>query len=163
MFLLHETELLQLVQNINKVTLAVHHLKMTCLWEARRLLHNDIRLNVTKGLNSEALFPPREMPVHIVGPFWEHQEWPGCHLNIVVKKWLLKSEYIRDNARLVVHWTIALSTTWRQEAPDVKLRLVSSAFCSLQIRKARPDFAELDVFLGQHILLTLEQHFNPNI
>ncbi len=26
---------------------------------------------------------------------------------------------------------------------------------------ARPDFAELDVFLGQHILLTLEQHFNP--
>ncbi len=28
---------------------------------------------------------------------------------------------------------------------------------------ARPDFAELDVFLGQHILLTLEQHFNPKI
>ncbi len=26
-----------------------------------------------------------------------------------------------------------------------------------------PDFAELDVFLGQHILLTLEQHFNPKI
>ncbi len=26
---------------------------------------------------------------------------------------------------------------------------------------ARPDFAELDVFLIQHILLTLEQHFNP--
>ncbi len=25
---------------------------------------------------------------------------------------------------------------------------------------SRPDFAELDVFLGQHILLTLE-HFNP--
>ncbi len=30
-------------------------------------------------------------------------------------------------------------------------------------REARPDFAELDVFLGQHILLTLEQHFNPKI
>ncbi len=29
--------------------------------------------------------------------------------------------------------------------------------------KARPDFAELDVFLGQHILLTLEQHFNPKM
>ncbi len=28
--------------------------------------------------------------------------------------------------------------------------------------KARPDFAELDVFLGQHILLTLG-HFNPKI
>ncbi len=26
---------------------------------------------------------------------------------------------------------------------------------------ARPDFAELDAFLGQHILFTLEQHFNP--
>ncbi len=26
-----------------------------------------------------------------------------------------------------------------------------------------PDFSELDVFLGQHILLTLEQHFNPKI
>ncbi len=26
---------------------------------------------------------------------------------------------------------------------------------------AHPDFAELDVFLGQHMLLTLEQHFNP--
>ncbi len=30
------------------------------------------------------------------------------------------------------------------------------------ILSARPDFAELDVFWGQHILLTLEQHFNPN-
>ncbi len=30
-------------------------------------------------------------------------------------------------------------------------------------RLARPDFAELDVFPGQHILLTLEQHFNPKI
>ncbi len=28
---------------------------------------------------------------------------------------------------------------------------------------ARPDIAELDVFLGQHILLTLEQHLNPKI
>ncbi len=28
---------------------------------------------------------------------------------------------------------------------------------------ARPDFAELDVFLGQQILLTLEQHFNPKL
>ncbi len=30
-------------------------------------------------------------------------------------------------------------------------------------RFARPDFAELYVFLGQHILLTLEQHFYPKI
>ncbi len=30
-------------------------------------------------------------------------------------------------------------------------------------REARPDFAELDVFLGQHILLTLEQHFNSKM
>ncbi len=37
-FLLHKTELLQLVQNKNKVTLAVHQLKMTSLSEARRLL-----------------------------------------------------------------------------------------------------------------------------
>ncbi len=28
---------------------------------------------------------------------------------------------------------------------------------------ARPDFAELDVFLSQHILLTMELNFNPNI
>ncbi len=28
---------------------------------------------------------------------------------------------------------------------------------------ARPDFAELDVFLGQHIFMTLEQHFNPKM
>ncbi len=27
----------------------------------------------------------------------------------------------------------------------------------------RPDFAELDLFLGQHILLTLGQHFNQTI
>ncbi len=33
----------------------------------------------------------------------------------------------------------------------------------LWLSVARPDFAELDVFLGQHILLTLEQHFNPKI
>ncbi len=26
-----------------------------------------------------------------------------------------------------------------------------------------PDFAELDVFLGQHIVLSLEQHLNPKI
>ncbi len=31
------------------------------------------------------------------------------------------------------------------------------------VTDARPDFAELDVFLGQHILLTLEQHFNSKI
>ncbi len=31
------------------------------------------------------------------------------------------------------------------------------------VRQARPNIAELDVFLGQHILLTLEQHFNPKI
>ncbi len=29
--------------------------------------------------------------------------------------------------------------------------------------EARPDFTKLDVFLGQHILLTLEQHFNPKM
>lgn len=28
---------------------------------------------------------------------------------------------------------------------------------------ACPDFAELDVLLGQHIVLTLEQHFKPKI
>ncbi len=28
---------------------------------------------------------------------------------------------------------------------------------------AHPDFAELDVSLGQHILLTLEQHFNSKM
>ncbi len=28
---------------------------------------------------------------------------------------------------------------------------------------ARPDFAEIEVFLGQHILLTLKQHFNKKI
>ncbi len=76
-FLLHKTELLQLVQNKNKVTLVVHQLKMTSLSEARRLLH--IRLTVTEGLNSKALFPPEKCL------FWEHQEWPGCRLNIAVK------------------------------------------------------------------------------
>ncbi len=35
------------------------------------------------------------------------------------------------------------------------LRMISEGSCD-----ARPDFAELDVFLGQHILLTLEQPFN---
>ncbi len=30
-------------------------------------------------------------------------------------------------------------------------------------REANPDFAELDVFLSQHILLILEQHFNPKM
>ncbi len=34
---------------------------------------------------------------------------------------------------------------------------------ALACTDARPDFAELDVFLGQHILLTLEQHFNPKM
>ncbi len=38
-FLLHGTELLQLAQNENKVTLVVHQLKITCLSETRRLLH----------------------------------------------------------------------------------------------------------------------------
>ncbi len=38
-FLLQGTELLQFEQNENKVTLAVHQLKMMCLSEARRLLH----------------------------------------------------------------------------------------------------------------------------
>ncbi len=38
-FLLHGMELLQLVQNENKVTLAVHQLKMTCLSETQRILH----------------------------------------------------------------------------------------------------------------------------
>ncbi len=37
-------------------------------------------------------------------------------------------------------------------------------FSHLQVTwHTRPDFAELDVFLGQHILLTLEQHFNPKM
>ncbi len=59
MFLLHETELLQLVQNVNNVTLAVHHLKMPCLSETR---------SVTKGLNSEALFPPEKC----LSTLWDH-------------------------------------------------------------------------------------------
>ncbi len=54
-FLLRETELLQLAQNETKVTLAVHQLKTTCLSEAWRLLH--IRLTVTGVLNSDGLFP----------------------------------------------------------------------------------------------------------
>ncbi len=33
----------------------------------------------------------------------------------------------------------------------------------LSLADARPDFAELDVFLGQHILLSLEQHFNQKM
>ncbi len=41
MFLLHGTELLQLAQNENKVTLAVHQLKMPCLSETRRLQHPE--------------------------------------------------------------------------------------------------------------------------
>ncbi len=36
-------------------------------------------------------------------------------------------------------------------------------FGRLTVTEARPDIAELHVFLGQHILLTLEQHFNPKI
>ncbi len=35
---------------------------------------------------------------------------------------------------------------------------LAPAYCT-----ARPDIAKLDVFLGQHILLTLEQPFNPKI
>ncbi len=31
------------------------------------------------------------------------------------------------------------------------------------VNTAGPDFAELDEFLGQHILLTLEEHFNSKI
>ncbi len=33
----------------------------------------------------------------------------------------------------------------------------------LSLADARPDFAELDVFLDQHILLSLEQHFNQKM
>ncbi len=33
----------------------------------------------------------------------------------------------------------------------------------LWVESAHPDFAELDVFLGQHILLTLQQYFNPKM
>ncbi len=36
-------------------------------------------------------------------------------------------------------------------------------YISMEVSAARPDFAELYVFLGQHILLTLEQHFNPKM
>ncbi len=43
------------------------------------------------------------------------------------------------------------------------LHSLSPNFHLNTVQYARPDFAELDVFLGQHILLTLEQHFNPKI
>ncbi len=46
-FLLHGTELLQLVQNENKVTLAVHQLKMPILSETRRLLHTRTVSEIT--------------------------------------------------------------------------------------------------------------------
>ncbi len=38
-----------------------------------------------------------------------------------------------------------------------------SQYKSLLSAFASPDFAELDVFLGQHLLLTLEQHFNQDV
>ncbi len=50
--------------------------------------------------------------------------------------------------------------------PSLSAR-ISESVCKtangVGVTAARPDFAELDVFLGQHILLTLEQHFNPKI
>ncbi len=42
------------------------------------------------------------------------------------------------------------------------IKLISS-FWNYSRLEARPDFAELDVFFGQNILLTLEQHFNQKI
>ncbi len=40
--------------------------------------------------------------------------------------------------------------------------LVEAPF-ALITASIQPNFAELDVFLGQHILLTLKQHFNPKM
>ncbi len=48
------------VQNENKVTRAVHHLKMTCFSETQRILHCT-RLTVTEELNSGPLFPPENI------------------------------------------------------------------------------------------------------
>ncbi len=45
----------------------------------------------------------------------------------------------------------------------VPLICLSWQLCSQSAGVAHPDIAALDVFLGQHILLTLEQHFNPKI
>ncbi len=95
MFLLHETELLQLAQNENKVTLAVHQLKTTCLSEAWRL---HIRLTVTGVLNSHGLFPLEKCGTILGTPRMTMVSFNYCR-----KKKLLKSEYIRDNARLAVH------------------------------------------------------------
>ncbi len=41
--------------------------------------------------------------------------------------------------------------------------LLAAVHSAVAAQVAHPDIAELDVFLGQHILLTLEQHFNPKI
>ncbi len=43
------------------------------------------------------------------------------------------------------------------------LLILSERWFSWHQCVARPDFAELEVFLGQHILLTLEQHLNPKM
>ncbi len=43
----------------NKVTLAVHQLKMACLLGTRRLLY--IRLTMTEEPNSDHLFPPQNV------------------------------------------------------------------------------------------------------
>ncbi len=48
-------------------------------------------------------------------------------------------------------------------APAHTAKSTKSWFSDHGVTVALPDFAELDVFLGQHILLTLEQHFNPKI
>ncbi len=45
----------------------------------------------------------------------------------------------------------------------VHITLVRNWECLWLRWAARPDFAELDVSLGQHILLTLEQHFNSKM
>ncbi len=42
------------------------------------------------------------------------------------------------------------------------LALKPSVFVMISNNTARPDFAEIDVFLGQHKLLTLE-HFNQKM
>ncbi len=46
---------------------------------------------------------------------------------------------------------------------SVSVTIMCSVVFAEPLLTACPDFAELDVFLGQHILFTLEQLFNPKI
>jgi len=57
-FLLDGMELLQVAQNENKVTLAVHQIKILCLSDTKAA-HS--RLTMTEEPNSDPLFPPENV------------------------------------------------------------------------------------------------------